>query len=1757
MFVCLKKSGLAIFLCVIASVLAASAQNFKVSVNNYQLLQKASWSFEENKGQLLDDSVRFYGIQGAVSVHCTEKKLSFILKSTDSSAAYVSSIVGLLPVKPPFQKANMPPAIAYKACRMDMEFSGGNPHPVIIPADPQRMYKNYYTGDVNHGITGVHTFNEIIYKDIYPGIDMRLYTRNNGICYDFLVKPGGNPADIRLKWRGQTKIKANGEGGIVYSNEAGEMQEDKPYSFQGRQKTNIPSAFTLDETNSTVSFTISNYDKRDTLVIDPFIKWATFFGAGKGLHYDYEGNEPVGGLLLDSADNIYTGGSTNGTDNLSTSGAYQTTLKGTFDSYITKFDKSGNCLWATYYGGSGIEMSSNLELDSSYNVILSGLTSSTGLATSGAFMTAYKGTSSMADGFIAKFTSNGSLKWATYCSGNLPVSVTSMVTDKSNNIYILGYTEADSNIATSGSYKTVRSGGSDAVVMKFNSAGKRLWGTYYGGTKDEQTASISILDSTLITSGVTQSANGIATSGAYQASNNGGYDDAFIMEIDTSGKKLRWGTFFGGTSVDEISKIVIDTGKDIVMCGGAGSSNYITTKGAYDTKFSIGEGFLAKFSFSGKIKWATYYGGEKEDGIGCICVDKSNYIYTIGGTSSRHDIATAGAIQSTLIDTLGSAGFVSIFDANGQLMWGTYYPQEAIGSAIALGRNGILYVCGITDFTFKGTPGAYETTSAYTDNEYLAALCVLRARISGDTEVCKSTTVKYKTAIGQNYKYKWLVGGGTILSGQGTDSLIVKWNRTGVDTISAVIANASSCEDTVIQKVTVFAPPVPAINGPSTVCEDSDIVFSINSSSGDIIKWKLNGKILSQNTSKITISFDSAGTYKLLVIQTNVHGCTDSASNTISVIKGPDAKTAGIKRICAGDSVQIGAAAIPGHTYFWSSNSSAFTSTSSNPYVKPDSTTSYNLTETITATGCSRKNTAAVIVTPLPAVSVISGRKAKICYGDSILVGMSPVPGVTYAWTSRPAGFSSSASKTYVRPIINTTYILTARNKQGCTAYDSATVTIMSLPKVITGGNQAVCIGNKTHIGAPKMNGYIYSWTSIPAGYSSNLSEDSMVVSANVIYKLKVTDSATGCTNTDSVKLTVIPLPKANTGGNKAICFGDKIMIGANAVAGNSYQWYSRPAGFVSTTANPVVSPLTSTTYYLLEKNSSGCEKIDSVTITVNPAPVPFAGKNSTICFGDSILLGKGSDSGHLYQWASYPSGFTSSISNPRVSPRQTTTYYLTETLGNCSRRDSVTIAVNNPLAITGGDKSICEGQSIVIGTNAISGHSYSWSSVPSGFSSTLANPTVSPVVNTTYYLSESIGSCSKINSANITVNSKPHPKAGKDTAICFGDQATLKTNTLNGHKYYWYGPSGEIDSVAKISVHPLKTTVYYLKEVILATGCSNIDSITIHVNAIPSVKIKGITSICDTGAYLYVADNDSLSSYDWIVDKGSIISGQGKNQIMVQWSDTGQKTIMLKVKQDNCNSSSVLNVMVNKKPKAVLHFNDVCEGEEAVFQDSSVRAALYFWNFGDGENSSQRNPMHTFSHFGKYRITHQVTSAEGCVDSIADSIIIYALPKINWEIKQDTGRIFHFKNIYEKGDLYSWNISDGYKSDSTVFDHQFAQDSSYSVQLTAMNKKGCINTKDTVLTLKARIFNDSISVYPNPFMDQLNITLRLSKASVVYALLLDVVGKPLMPIMQLNGGAGLHTISLKDFNLKLASGIYIMQLKINDKVYLFKLLKI
>ncbi len=291
---------------------------------------------------------------------------------------------------------------------------------------------------------------------------------------------------------------------------------------------------------------------------DASLIFSTFLG-GTGM-------DSATAVAVDSNNNVYVRGGTCSSNFPVTANAYQSSLKGTCDAFLSKLSANGSTLlYSTYFGGSNTEYGEDneanegpmsnvlpwriyssqfggsyfgggLAVDQSGNVYIGGTTRSTDLPVStGAFQTASKGS---IDAFLAKFdttkTGAASLIYSTYLGGSNCDRARAVAVDANGVAFVHGETKSSSFPITTDAIQSTPGGNWDSFVSAISADGKSLlYSTFFGGSGDEQGLYGMRLDGKggLYFGSASKSTNYPTTTGAYQTVNKGGWE-AVLTKID-------------------------------------------------------------------------------------------------------------------------------------------------------------------------------------------------------------------------------------------------------------------------------------------------------------------------------------------------------------------------------------------------------------------------------------------------------------------------------------------------------------------------------------------------------------------------------------------------------------------------------------------------------------------------------------------------------------------------------------------------------------------------------------------------------------------------------------------------------------------------------------------------------------------------------------------------------------------------------------------------------------------------------------------------------------------------------------------------------------------------------------------------------------------------------------------------------------------------------------------------------------------------
>ena len=418
---------------------------------------------------------------------------------------------------------------------------------------------------------------------------------------------------------------------------------------------------------------------------------------------------------------------------------------GASDAVVMKLnDKFSALLYCSHFGGSGIDYATGLAVDSAENIILAGYTDSRDFPVSANAVQPGFGGGAF-DGFVAVLAKGTGMPqppprarsrppavlYSTYFGGESEDRFTAMVLDSAGGIVVAGYTSSGNVHTGSGALQTAYAGGGyDAFYAKVDPQGSApVFASYLGGggtTSTEESLGIALDgQGNVYVTGRTYFADFRTTAGAAQPARGGGiYSDAYVVKLNPSGSVV-YSTYLGGSGEDRGSGIVVDAAGSVYVAGETASTDFPTTKGAFQTKYAgNGDVFVVKLSPDGNaLVYSTLIGGAGQEVCNGIAVEPNGDAYVTGRTGAASYPTTSGALQTSFGGSQDA--FVSRLNAQGSaLVYSTFLGGASTdeGTGIKIDGTGSAYVAGLTySSSFPTTPGAFQTTFTGGDRDAFVA----------------------------------------------------------------------------------------------------------------------------------------------------------------------------------------------------------------------------------------------------------------------------------------------------------------------------------------------------------------------------------------------------------------------------------------------------------------------------------------------------------------------------------------------------------------------------------------------------------------------------------------------------------------------------------------------------------------------------------------------------------------------------------------------------------------------------------------------------------------------------------------------------------------------------------------------------------------------------------------------------------------------------------------------------------------------------
>lgn len=1145
--------------------------------------------------------------------------------------------------------------------RAEIRFQKVNKIKTIDRTQPLNFYENYY--QENKEVLKVQSFETIIFKEVYKRIDLRfMFSPSGQFKYDVIVHPGGDLNDVQFKVEGaKASIEENQ---LAFNLSFGNLYENIPLSYIEETNEKVQVNY-VKKGASSFGFNGFTKDLNYTLIVDPEpnLKWGSYFGGSSA-------DEPYSSVI-DSFGFIYKTGKTQSNTNISTSGAFQTTIGGNYDGYLSKWDTSGKLIWATYYGGSSYDDIKGIRINLQNELVVVGnTTGSTGLATSGAYRTSPIGNY---DGLIMKFNTSGTRIWATYFGGSSIDEFYNVEVDDQSNIYV-GGKSSSSGLATSGAYQTSNAGGEDAIMLSFNNSGSLRWCTYLGGGSQDYIWGITFhSDKFIYFSGHTFSSTGIALNAKHQ-STFGGTADAFFGKVDNSGN-FRWVNYFGGTATDNSIELISVENK-LYLTGFTYSNSAIATSGAYKTTNSgNGDAFFLCFDTSGQRSFATYIGGTGFDEIYCVSHYRNKF-YIAGKTASSSGISMGDAYQKSLGGGLDN--FIMQLDMNGYPLWGTYYGGSGDDRVTSMHvYSGSLYLMGATaSASNMATSGSHKSTYGGSGDSYIARFdnlgcgtnffgkMVRPALCAGDSNGIAAVILTGNAA---NPTFKWKTNppqyNDTAFGlPAGFHEVVVSDTFGCIDSLKVMVTEPARLRAIIRDSLNI------SCNG---LTNGRLIADAVGGNSPYFFQWQTTPKI-----SKDTLSGLGVGTYKVRV--TDIHNCVDSAVGRITEPDTLKSSISGYNHATCFllNNGQISASATGGtqpYSYLWSSSPPQTTSTAYNLRA------GYYEVQITDKNGCQSKSSY-TITEPSPITIGLTGLNHSICYNDSLGEIFTKIwggtPGYKIQWNSNPLLNTSNLTK-----LKGGTYRITVTDANNCVESKNIVITEPE-PLRITFDTvvNPLCYGSADGSISVSVGGgrpsYQLSWNAPPY---SNVNK--IVGLKAGMYTLMLKDSV-GCTLFDTLKLYNKDSLVITGTIVEPRCFGDANGKLTASVAGGTtpykFSWAHNP-GLNSSLLNNIPSG----NYYLSVTDKNACVgQAQFIVNQPNPLDIEKKLQKDVTCYngadGQLSVTVSGGTVPLRVKWNTLPASENIILNNLKAGNYKIT---LTDTNG-CA--DSMNFQVNEPAPLLG-----------------------------------------------------------------------------------------------------------------------------------------------------------------------------------------------------------------------------------------------------------------------------------------------------------------------------------------------------------------------------------------------------------------------------------------------------------------------------------------
>lgn len=898
--------------------------------------------------------------------------------------------------------------------------------------------------------------------------------------------------------------------------------------------------------------------------------------------------------------------------------------------------------------------------------------------------------------------------------------------------------------------------------------------------------------------------------------------------------------------------------------------------------------------------------------------------------------------------------------------------------------------------------------------------------------------------------WSWDLGDGNISFAQNPTHV---YNTPGSYVIGLTVTSSDGCQSSLQDLLNIYPMPQAAFSV-APACEGSPVVFTDQSSVGfgNIVSWNWNfGDGSGSNLQHPQHVYTAPGNYIATLDVMTPGGCLGTFSSIVQVYPKPQLSfSPAASTLCGSGQINLTntSTSANGNISSWQwSFGNGQTSSQYNPSVNYAAPGNYQIALIATTSlGCTDTALGSVTINPLPVIN--AGSIQQICAGENAVLTASASGSIFWS----PGGGTTTSIT--VSPASSTVYSAMVTDAAGCTATDSVTVIVNQLPQLQVSPDNTICIGDSVQLTAT--GGVSYLWNPGAATTASVW----VSPAANSTYSV-ITTGAQGCTTQASVNVFVDQPPVGSAGPDISICSGETAVL--TAAGGTAYFWHHNGAS----SATVAVSPQAATDYTVIVSNSNGCTSTDTIRVNVNPTP-QLNGGNALFCTGFSVTLDAGV-AGLSYEWA--PNGETTQT----ISVSDTGTYSVVATNSFGCQGSGWFSVIEGGSSLNSQPVNVlaCQGSNVQLDAGN-PGMSYLWSTGQTTQTISVNNSGAYDVT-----ISDPAGCSATITNA-VTILAPPQVNIQAADA-CEGNTVSVSNNSTVGSgqsiiSWKWVSNGSVLSNLQYPSLQFNSPGTYNIQ--LIATtgaGCADSASTAFQVHPNPDASFfanRVCEGVSSNFTNVSTVATGGWSGWQWNFGDGNTSSVQNPQH---QFAQPGTYVSTLTVTSAaGCSDNVQATVIVDDAPVALFTAPDVCEGEPMPFTNlaqSSLMISDVNWDFGDGNVSTDYDPVHTYALPGTYQVTLRVGNSGGCENEHTHTVQVNPKPLASFtapDVCTGTSIQFLDQSSVNGGVATSWywQFGDGGFSSAQNPIHSYSNNGVFDATLVTYSNRGCSDTLTSQVTV-------------------------------------------------------------------------------------------